>query len=153
VRRLIWLPIRTSKCVFCAHLRMFVLLKEALKIDESSLNTKRMLDMMAVSVDDGPVPLYLYTINRILREMRISQQEMGGGFNYRSFKDQVMAAGLSPAQLGPLNQRLENLESFMPRMQTALPLPGKKGKNVSGRSGTNFTPKVSCFQAYSMVRF
>lgn len=116
---------------------------EPLKVDESSLNTKRMLDMMAVSVDDGPVPLYLHTIYRILREMRILQQETGGPFNYRSFREQVMDAGLSPAQLGPLNQRLETLESFMPRFQTAMPVPGKKPVKGVVRSGNDWTSKVS----------
>jgi len=71
---------------------------------------------MAVKNDDG-VPLYIHTIFRILREMRIIQQDSGGKFDYVEFKSQLMASGLSPAQLGPLLQRMNTLESFMPKSQ------------------------------------
>lgn len=37
------------------------------QISQCDLNTKRMLDLMAGSIDDGLVPLYLRTVNRILR--------------------------------------------------------------------------------------
>jgi hypothetical protein len=50
---------------------------ESLRIDQADLNTKRVLDLMAVSQDDGPVPLYLHTVCRILRNMRVRQQEAG----------------------------------------------------------------------------
>ncbi|RDL39289.1 uncharacterized protein BP5553_03629 [Venustampulla echinocandica] len=87
---------------------------EPLRISEGDLNTKRMLDLMAVSRDDGPMPLYLHAVYRILREMRIEQQEMGTAFNYASFKERLAQTAMTPAQLGPLHQRLETLESFMP---------------------------------------
>ena len=103
------------------------MLVEPLQIKESDLNTKRMIDMMAVN-DSENVPLYVHTIYRILREMRVVQQEVGGRFNYCEFKRQVMDSGLSPAQLGPLNQRLETLESFMPRAQVNYQNKKQKGK-------------------------
>lgn len=113
---------------------------EALKINESDLNTKRMLDLMAVNKEDGPVPLYLHTIFRILREMRIQQQESGRSFNYVEFKNHVDAATLNPAQLVPLRQRLDTLESFMPKSQTSglgIGTGVGKKKTKQGISGSN----------------
>ena len=90
-----------------------------MRISQADLNTKRMLDLMAVRSNDGPTPLYLYTLTRILREMRLEQQETGGTFNYVEFKSRLQNIDMTPAQLGPLNQRLDALESFMPKKQTA----------------------------------
>jgi hypothetical protein len=92
---------------------------EPLRIGQSDLNTKRILDLMAVSQDDGPMPLYLHTVHRILREMRTEQQKTEIAFDYQNFKRRLMDSAMSPTQLGPLNQRLDTLESFMPR-QTAV---------------------------------
>ena len=97
---------------------------EPLQIDETDLNTKRMLDLMAVKQDDGPKPLYLHTIDRILRGMRITQQKKGGKFDYGKFKEMVDKENLTPAQLGPLYQRLNLLESFMPSKEKATPTWG-----------------------------
>lgn len=105
-----------------------------------------MLDLMAVSSDDGRVPLYLHTVYRILREMRLVQQEIGGTFDYSQFKTKILSSGLTPQQLAPLQQRLETLESFMPSSQTPnlsqFDLkPEKKGKKDKPK-GTNWTSKV-----------
>src|SRR4051794_13214278 len=62
---------------------------ERLHINQSDLNTKRMLDLMAVNQDDGAMPLYLHAITRILREMRLIQQKTNGFFNYADFKRKV----------------------------------------------------------------
>lgn len=88
-----------------------------------------MLDLMAVSRDDGPMPLYLHAIYRILRDMRIEQQDTNGVFSYAEFKRQVMSTSMTPAQLGPLHQRLDTLESFMSKTNT-------------GKTGNDWTPKV-----------
>ncbi|OAA34126.1 hypothetical protein NOR_08666 [Metarhizium rileyi] len=88
---------------------------QPLQIRESNLNTKRMLDLMAVNQDDTAVPLYIHIVHRILREMRIQQQNTGGSFNYGLFKSKVAEADLTAAQLAPLSQRLSVLESFMPK--------------------------------------
>jgi hypothetical protein len=79
-----------------------------------------MLDLMAVNTEDGPMPLYLHTINRILRQMRMEQQQTNETFNYAEFKKKVMDSAMTPAQLAPLNQRLDTLESFMPKSQTEI---------------------------------
>ncbi|KMP05412.1 hypothetical protein CIHG_10017 [Coccidioides immitis H538.4] len=87
---------------------------------------------MAVGQYDGPMPLYMHTLKRILQEMRISQQQLGTKFNYREFKKMVMESGLTPAQLEPLKQRLDTLESFMP--QTQIAAYKNIGKNIAGGS-------------------
>ena len=99
-----------------------------------------MLDLMAVGQNDGPLPLYMHTAQRILREMRIAQQENGSGFDYQQFKRLILDSGLSPAQTEPLNQRLETLESFMPRKQRSA---SRKQKGGAQMGGTNWEPSVS----------
>ncbi|EKD20009.1 hypothetical protein MBM_01961 [Drepanopeziza brunnea f. sp. 'multigermtubi' MB_m1] len=91
---------------------------EPLKINQNDLNTKRMLDLMAVNQDDGRMPLYLHEITRILREMRVRQQQNNGSFNYAEFKQLIALSPMTPAQQAPLTQRLDSLESFMPKAQT-----------------------------------
>ncbi|CAN9170184.1 unnamed protein product [Alternaria alternata] len=108
---------------------------EPLQIDSHALNTKRVLDLMAVKPEEGSVPLYVHTVNRILREMRMSQQATGTRFDYQTFKKEILAADLSPAQLAPLSQRLAMLESFMP--QTGDRAKGKHGKSPTGTSWKN----------------
>ncbi|POS85823.1 hypothetical protein EPUL_004986 [Erysiphe pulchra] len=91
---------------------------EPLRINQTDLNTKRMLDLMAVNSDDGSMPLYLHSISRILRELRTEQQKSNLPFNYADFKRAVQQCTMLPGQIGPLNQRLDTLESFMPKSQT-----------------------------------
>lgn len=85
------------------------------------------------------MPLYMHTVKRILREMRMEQQAAHTGFDYRTFKNKVLDSNLTPAQLEPLKQRLEMLESFMPQLQT-LPI---SGKNKAASEGIDWKPKVS----------
>jgi len=66
------------------------------------------------------MPLYLHTITRILRELRIEQQKNSSAFNYAEFRQKVNATTMSAAQQGPLTQRLDTLESFMPTSQTQI---------------------------------
>ncbi|CZS99912.1 uncharacterized protein RAG0_08179 [Rhynchosporium agropyri] len=113
---------------------------EPLKISQNDLNTKRMLDLMAVNTEDGRMPLYLHEITRILRDMRVLQQQIGGSFNYAEFKRQIELSPMTPAQKAPLTQRLDTLESFMPRSQT-----GAKDKQVMNHSnvdGNDWTIKA-----------
>ncbi len=104
-----------------------------------------MLDLMAVSQDDGPMPLYLHTVYRILRDMRIEEQEAGTRFDYQNFKFRLLSTAMTPGQLGPLNQRLDMLESFMPQMQVR-PLStlgkGKEKGNGKGVDGNDWTSMV-----------
>ncbi|KAI1002558.1 hypothetical protein K3495_g5648 [Podosphaera aphanis] len=90
---------------------------EPLRINQTDLNTKRMLDLMAVNTEEGPMPLYLHSINRILRELRVEQQKTNSKFNYAAFRSKVKAYAMTPAQLMPLTQRLDTLESFMTKSQ------------------------------------
>ncbi|KAK1974691.1 hypothetical protein LZ30DRAFT_607385 [Colletotrichum cereale] len=89
---------------------------EPLRLSDQDLNIRRMLDLMAVR--EGGVPLYLHVVNRILREMRLEQQEKGQRFSYSSFKEKLEQADLTLAQRGPLSQRLDTLESFMVSSKT-----------------------------------
>ena len=126
-----------------------------------------MLDLMAVSTENGPMPLYLHSINRILRELRMVQQEINGTFNYMEFKRRVEEEDLTPMQRGPLNQRLDTLESFMPKSQVPVPaLPGQGKKTGPDRmfaaptapqweskneksSGTDWSIKVCFVSSFS----
>ena len=84
---------------------------DELRLKESDLNTKRMLDLMAVT--SGSMPLYLHVVNRILRDMRVEQQRTGAPFSYAMFKRMMLEEELTEMQLAPLKQRLDTLESFM----------------------------------------
>ncbi|KAH8166867.1 hypothetical protein CIB48_g1400 [Xylaria polymorpha] len=108
---------------------------EALRLDEADLNTKRMLELMAF---DRAQPLYAQVIQRILRDMRLSQQENPGTFQYREFRNKLALENLSPDQKRGLQQRLDTLESFMVPTQVD-PNKKKKGKE---RPGTNWTPRA-----------
>lgn len=110
---------------------------EPLQIDSSDLNTKRILDLMAIKPEEGSVPLYVHTVVRILREMRMSQQANGTRFDYETFKSEILAADLTSAQLAPLNQRLATLESFMPQKEKR-----SKSKKLQVCSGTSWENQV-----------
>ena len=79
-----------------------------------------MMDLMAIGQKDGQIPLYIHTVKRVLRELRIIQQESGTLFNYQEFKDRILRCGLTRDQLVPLKQRLDTLESFMPQEQVQM---------------------------------
>jgi len=118
---------------------------EELRLNEADLNTKRMLDLMAVT--SGGMPLYLHVVNRILRELRVSQQRAGGRFSYSAFKRMLQAEQLTDMQLAPLKQRLDTLESFMVEDQAKAfdmfsPQRGgtPKKKQTAIQAGTNWTP-------------
>lgn len=100
------------------------------------------------------LPLYMSVIERILRELRELQQENGKPFNYRLFKERVKEAALTDAQLAPLQQRLETLESFMVDKQAKsydIFVKGRKGKGFQAEErkvkkgpaiGNDWAPKV-----------
>lgn len=107
-------------------------------INDFDLNTKRMLDLMGAN--GGDMPLYLHVVNRVLREMRIEQQRDGYPFSYTTFKKRMEEESLTPAQLAPFIQRLDTLESFMPKQQTGRSVTGKKIKKST--SGNDWNVKV-----------
>ena len=104
---------------------------EELRLNQTDLNTRRMLDLMVVK--SGPMPLYLHVASRILREMRIKQQHDGSGFDYGLFKQMLLAETLTAEQVAPLKQRLDNLESFLIESQKG---PAHNTKKVSGAAST-----------------
>ncbi|KAH6610108.1 p-loop containing nucleoside triphosphate hydrolase [Trichoderma cornu-damae] len=107
---------------------------EALRINQSDLNTKRMMDLMAVSSVQGGMPLYLHVAQRILRDLRIEQQSNQTTFNYREFKKRLMDETLAAGQLQPLQQRLDTLESFMVKEQV-VDVSKKKANSKHGGNG------------------
>jgi hypothetical protein len=124
---------------------------EPLKINQTDLNTERMIKLMAVKQAD--MPLYMHTIIRMLGDMRKDEQESGKPFNYAAFRKSLDEAEMATAQMGPLNQRLAALESFMPANQTTTIGNSPKGKNKGKKkedqkkkskslSGNNWIPEV-----------
>lgn len=122
---------------------------EELRINETDLNTKRMMDLMAVR-DGGKMPLYLHVVERILRDLRLQQQATGSTFKYATFRRMLEQEQLSPAQRGPLLQRLDTLQSFMVKEQaqagSSLVASQKKKKNKHRNRdpvvfGNDWTPK------------
>lgn len=126
---------------------------EELRLNQTELNTQRMLNLMAISsIGDNGMPLYLQVVIRILRDLRIEQQRTGSHFDYGSFKRRIDEEAFKEGQLAPLQQRLETLESFMVRKQAlSYQIQGvkksrEKGKvsKGGGRShGTTWDPEVS----------
>ncbi|KAH9893776.1 hypothetical protein F4778DRAFT_748452 [Xylariomycetidae sp. FL2044] len=109
---------------------------EELRLDQSNLNTKRMLDLMAVG--NGSMPLYMQVVQRILREMRVQQQAHQRAFDYSVFRQKLLQEDLTEAQKAPLLQRLETLESFM----VADHVVTRKGQPKTRLAqGTRWTPK------------
>lgn len=74
------------------------------------------VDLMAVK-ESGSMPLYLHVVSRILRDLRLEQQENGSSFQYAAFKSMIENEDLTPGQRGPLMQRLDTLQSFMVKEQ------------------------------------
>ena len=73
------------------------------------LNVSTMLTLMAVDQSQS-APLYIGQITKILREMASTSYN---GFDYARFKRHLQGSKLSRGQQGPLQQRLELLESFL----------------------------------------
>jgi hypothetical protein len=59
-----------------------------------------MLDLMVMSRDDRPMPLYLHAVYRILREMRIELQEAESAYSYVEFKTRISQNEMMAAQVG-----------------------------------------------------
>lgn len=116
---------------------------EPLSIREQDLTTKRMMDLMAVKKGET-MPLYMHVVNRILRELRLKQQQMGGSFDYRAFKAMLAQEDLTDSQRVPLAQRLETLESFMASPQGTATHKKKKaaGAIVAKPAGNDWAPRT-----------
>lgn len=116
---------------------------EPLSIREQDLTTKRMMDLMAVKKGET-MPLYMHVVNRILRDLRLKQQQTGGSFDYRAFKAMLAQEDLTDSQRVPLAQRLETLESFMAPPQEFTSHKKKKGTitAVAKPTGNDWAPRA-----------
>lgn len=116
---------------------------EELRLNQSDLDTRRMLDLMAVSSGTS-MPLYLHVLNRVLRDLRIEQQERNGAFDYTAFKHNMFRQELTDQQLAPLKQRLDTLESFMVKQHAKAYEHGrepKSNKSTRASRGNDWTPR------------
>ncbi|KAA6409421.1 MAG: hypothetical protein FRX48_06974 [Lasallia pustulata] len=80
-------------------------------LKERHLDVERMMNLMAVTEKDGPMPLYMEVVCKILRQMAVEAQG-APGLNYAAFKTRLEVEGFSYNQNGPLKLRLDLLESF-----------------------------------------
>ena len=79
------------------------------RLRPQDLNISSMLTLMCVDQSQA-APLYVGQITKILRDMASISPN---GFDYTEFKRRVQKSNFSRAQKGPLQQRLELLESFL----------------------------------------
>ncbi|KAK3615438.1 hypothetical protein LTR22_027438 [Elasticomyces elasticus] len=75
------------------------------------LSVERMHRLMAFADKETLMPLYMLVAVRVLRRMAIDAK--GAAFNYFQSKTTFEKGNLTKDQLGPLNLRLELLESFL----------------------------------------
>lgn len=110
---------------------------EPLRLWANDLNTQRMMDLMAVR-SGSTMPLYMHVASRILRDLRIEQQKTPGAqFSYSRFKSLLDKEDLTDHQRVPLDQRLDNLESFMA-------MKGQAGNDWTAKSGQLTIVDLSC---------
>lgn len=82
---------------------------QPLMFRSEDLSIERMNKLMAVATKEGPPPLYMEVVQRILREMAITSE----GFDYLQFKKLLANEQLTKDQTSPMSLRLGLLESFM----------------------------------------
>ncbi|PPJ58981.1 hypothetical protein CBER1_04084 [Cercospora berteroae] len=83
-----------------------------LLLRSSDLSVDRINKLMALAEKEGPPPLYMEIIQRILRRMAI-ENTTAKGFNYKRFHDLLDKENLTREQRAPMNLRFSLLESFM----------------------------------------
>ncbi|CAG7968190.1 unnamed protein product [Penicillium salamii] len=83
---------------------------EPLYLPQKDLNISMMKTLMGINSKAGQ-PLYIEVVMKILRDMAIANQGRAG-FNYAEFKNKLANENFIKGQLGPLNMRLDVLESF-----------------------------------------
>ena len=88
-----------------------------LLLHPNDLSIERMLKLMAFADSESSMPLYMEVARRILRKMATTSS--GSGFDYPNFKRLIERENLTRDQIGPLNLRLDLLESFLDMSQTS----------------------------------
>ena len=81
-----------------------------LLLRSSDLSIDRMNKLMALSEKEGPAPLYMEVVQRILRQMAIQGIT---SFDYKHFRRLLDGERLTKDQMSPMNLRFSLLESFM----------------------------------------
>ncbi|KAI5781295.1 hypothetical protein EDC01DRAFT_710193 [Geopyxis carbonaria] len=89
-----------------------------LRLPASALGVSALLSLMSFDTSTTP-PLYLGQVTKVLRDMAASSPS--GGLSYLDFLDRLDSLRLSSAQRGPLQQRLDLLESFLDLSSDAPP--------------------------------
>ncbi|KAL8863598.1 MAG: hypothetical protein Q9178_000279 [Gyalolechia marmorata] len=83
-----------------------------LLLRQKHLNVDRMMTLMSIETENGHVALYTEVINRILRQMAMS--DVGGsGFDYPEFRKLLQAQNMFSTQNTSLDMRFQLLESFI----------------------------------------
>ncbi|TAQ89213.1 hypothetical protein B7494_g2439 [Chlorociboria aeruginascens] len=119
---------------------------KVLKFKERDINVERMMSMMSVS-SNGQKPLYIETITKILRKMAV-EFPTTKGINYGVFKQRLGSEVLTDSQKGPLNLRIDLLESLLD-LTTDNKNKYKKSRSgdagpFSGKPGTVTIIDLSC---------
>ena len=86
-----------------------------LRLGEKYLNISNMMNLMGIDQDSAHQPLYVETLNRVLRDMAEKSQGKKG-LNYDEFCRRLKAEKFSKDQSSPLNLRLGLIESFMSKV-------------------------------------
>ncbi|EEH04276.1 conserved hypothetical protein [Histoplasma capsulatum G186AR] len=109
-----------------------------LYLREDQLTLGMMKDLMAVN-DEATTPLYMEIVTKVLRDM--AEESPGRrGTNFKEFKQRLEQQGLNKGQLGPLNMRLDLLESFLEQTYRKPARGLAVGKGNKGENIWNFQP-------------
>ncbi|EFX05687.1 hypothetical protein CMQ_3756 [Grosmannia clavigera kw1407] len=112
-------------------------------LSDRDLTTTHMHDLMTVG--ESGMPLYMHVVDRVLRELKIEQDEQNLPFNYEKFKRRIFQSELTSMQTNPLKQRLDTLESFMPRNDSNKKTPGTaSGNDWTAKPGQLTVVDLSC---------
>ncbi len=116
---------------------------EPLLLDQKYLNAERLMILMAAGSSDGPIPLYMQTVLQTLRDMARESNKLPG-IDYQAFKARILAKPLIPTQLGPLELRLDLLESFLAIPKSNLKKLKRKGNSWTPATGKLVIVDLSC---------
>ncbi|PGH03670.1 hypothetical protein GX51_03934 [Blastomyces parvus] len=106
---------------------------------EDQLTLGMIKDLMAVS-GEGTPPLYMEIVTKVLRQMAEEAFDRRG-IDFNAFRRRLDAEDLIKGQLGPLNMRLNLLESFLEKTHQKKPVRGRAlGKGRKGENIWDFQP-------------
>ncbi|OJD17578.1 hypothetical protein AJ78_02329 [Emergomyces pasteurianus Ep9510] len=94
---------------------------------EDQLTLGMMKDLMAVN-GEGTPPLYMEVVTKVLREMAVESLSRRG-IDFKEFKNRLNAQDWNKGQSGPLQMRLDLLESFLEKSPPRKPARKHAVKN------------------------